>query len=79
MDLTGTFLMEVLSNVLRLYHTTELELFLLILDLVEQYVSIVTLGLPQQESSAVTYLMPVETYRASLWGYILTPQVSPVH
>ena len=74
MDLGGTFLMEVGSNVLRLYHTTELGLFLM-----EQYVSTVTLGLPQQESSAVTYLMAVETYRVSMWGYILPPPVSPVY
>ena len=76
MDLIGTFLMEVQSNILVL-HTTELGL---IMDMVvQQYVSIVTLGLPQQESSAVRYLMPVETYRASMWGYMLPPQVSPVH
>ena len=75
MDLSGTFLMEVQSNVLSLYHTTELGLFWV----VELYFSTVTLGLPQQESSTVTYLMPVETFRASMWGYILPPQVSPVH
>ena len=56
-----------------LYHTTELGL-----DLQEQYVSTVTPGLPQQESSTVTYLMAVETYKASMWGYTLPPQVSPV-
>ena len=76
MDLTGTFLMEVLFNALVL-HTTELGLFPLLV--VEQYVSTVTPGLPQQESSTVTYLMPVETYRVSMWGYILQVQVSPVH
>ena len=65
-------LMEVLSNVLGL-HTTEPGLFLLLV--VGQYVSIVTLGLPQQESSTVTYVMPVETY--SMWEYMLPQQVSP--
>ena len=75
MDLSGTFLMEVRSNVMVL-HTTEPRLILiLVLGL---YVSIVTLGLPQQESSTVTYLMTVETYRASMWEYIMPPQVSPV-
>ena len=81
MDLTGTFLMEVLFNVLGL-PTTELGLFIIIfmvmvLMVVGQYVSTVTLRVPQQESSAVTYLMPVETYRASMWGYTLPSQVSP--
>ena len=76
MDLSGTLLMEVLFNALVL-HTTEPGL--LVLVVVQQYFSTVTLGLPQQESSAVTYLMPVETFRASMWGYILTQQVSPVH
>ena len=75
MDLIGTFLMEAESNVWAL-HTTELGSFLMLV--VEQYVSTVTLGLPQQESSTVTYLMPVETFRASMWGYILLPQVSLV-
>ena len=75
MDLIGTFLMEIRSNVLVL-HTTELGLFLLVV--VDQYISTVTLGLPQRESSTVTYLMPVETYRASMWGYMLQAQVSPV-
>ena len=75
MDLSGTFLMKVLFNVL-VVHTTEVELFLM--DLVEQYVSTVTLGLPQQESFTVTYLMTVETSRAFMWGYILPPQVNPV-
>ena len=74
MDLSGTFLMEVLFNVLVL-PTTEGGLFLR--DLVEQYVSTVTLGLPWQESSTVTF-QKVEAYRASMWGYILPPQVSPV-
>ena len=75
MDLSGTSLMEVQSNVLRLYHTSGLGLFWV----VEQYVSTITLGLLQQESSTVRYLMPVETFRASMWGYILPPQVSPAH
>ena len=75
MDLIGTFLMEVQSNVLVL-HTTELGLFLIVV--VEQYVSIVTLGLPQQESSTVTYLMPMEYFGRCMWGYVLPPQVSPV-
>ena len=75
MDLSGTFLMEVRSNVMVL-HTTEPRLILiLVLGL---YVSTVTLGLPQQESFTVTYLMTVETYRVSMWGYIMPPQVSPV-
>ena len=78
MDLSGTFLMEVQSNVLRLYHTTEPGL-IVTSPLLGQYVSTVTLRLPLQESSAVTYLMPVETFRASMWGYIMPPQVSPVH
>ena len=78
-ELIGTFLMKVELNVLILYHTTELGLMeIYILDL-EQYFSIVTLGLTQQESSAVRYLMPMEIFRASMWGYILPPQVSPVH
>ena len=76
MDLTGTFLMEVGSNVL-VPHTTELGLFLILV--VEHYVSTVTLGLPQQESFTVTYLVLVETYRASMWEYIMPPQVSPLH
>ena len=72
MDLTGTFLVEVLSNVL-VQHTTELGLFLILV--VEQFVSTVTQGLPQQESSTVTF-QAVGAYRASMWGYILPPQVS---
>ena len=76
MDLSGTFLMEVQSNVLVL-HTTELGLIMDML-VVEQYVSTVILGLPQQESFTVTYLIPVESFRASMWGYIM-PQVSPVY
>ena len=80
MDLSGTSLMEVGSNVLVL-HTSELGLLLvfLILLVLDQYVSTVTLGLPQQESSTVTYLIAGETYRASMWEYILPPLVSPVH
>ena len=77
-ELIGTFLMEVVSQILTLYHTTEPGLILRFL-LLEQYFSTVTLELPQQESSAVTYLMPLELFRASMWGYILPPQVSPVH
>ena len=53
MDLTGTFLMEEVSSVLVL-HTTDVELLKVPLVL-EKYFSTVTLGLPQQESSAVTY------------------------
>ena len=71
---SGTCPMELSSQMLVLNHTTELGL-----DLQEQYVSTVTPGLPQQESSAVTYLMTVETYRASMWGYILPLQVNPIH
>ena len=69
----GSFLMEVRLNVMVL-PTTELGL-----DLLEQYISTVTLQLPQQESFTVPYLMVVETSRASMWGYIQTVQVSPVH
>ena len=75
---SGTFPMEVRSKTLvshhLAWHSPELGL-----NRQQQYVSTVTLGLPQQESSAVTYLMPVETCRASMWGYILPPQVGPVH
>ena len=70
--------MEAGPITLELYHTTEVGLALTALFL-EQHVSTVTLGLPQQESSTVTYLMPVELFRASMWGYIIPPQVSPVH
>ena len=73
LQLSGTFPMELRSKALA-WHSPELGLFLL-----EQYVSTVTLGLPQQESSAVTYLMAVETYRASMSGYILPLQVSAVY
>ena len=73
---SGTCPTELSFLVIILYHTTELGL-----DLQEQYCSTVTLRLPQQESSAVTYLMTVETYRVSMWGYILpiATQVNPVH
>ena len=79
MVLSGTFLMEVLSNVLRLYHTTDVGLFIEASLVLEQCVSTVTLGLPQQESSIAIYLMAVETFRVCMWGYILPRQVSPVH
>ena len=76
--------MEVELNVLILYHTTEVELMEFIatgmgLETLEQYFSTVTLRLPQQESSAVRHAMPEELFRVSMWGYILPPQVSPVH
>ena len=81
LKLSGTFPMDLRSYQILTWHSPELGLLLL-----EQYVSTVTLRLPQQESSAVTYLMPVETYRVSMWGYILpigytgpTQVVSPVH
>ena len=77
-ELIGTFPMEVVSQILILYHTTELGLILHYL-LLEQFFSTVTLGQPQQESSTVTYLMLQEVFRASMWEYILPPQVSPVH
>ena len=75
-ELIGTFLMEVGSTALIFYHTKEVELMLFGL-LLEQYFSTVTLRLPQQESSAVRYVMPEELFRVSMWGYILPPQVSP--
>ena len=78
-ELIGTFLMKVRLSALILYHTTELGLMDICLLNLEQYFSIVTLGQPQQESSAVTYLMPVEFFRASMWEYIQPPQVSLVH
>jgi len=42
------------------YHTTVLDLLL------EQYLSTVTPGLLQEETSAVTYLVPMVLYRASI-------------
>ena len=80
-ELIGTFLMEVMCQILILYHTTELGLMEIGIHLVglEQYFSTVTLGLPQQESSAVRHSMPEELFRVSMWGYILPPQVSLVH
>ena len=77
-ELTGTFLTEVGLKLLIFYHTTEEGL----MDdglLLEEYISTVTLRVPQQESFAVRYLMPLDLSRASMWGYILPPQVSPVH
>ena len=75
--------MEVRWTALILYHTTEVGLmvegFLFVVHLVEQYFSTVILRVPQQESSAVRYVMSVERFRASMWGYILPPQVSPVY
>ena len=82
-ELIGTFLMEVGSVILILYHTTEVGLmvkgFLLVVHLAEQYFSTVTLRVPQQESSAVRYVMPLELFRDSMWEYMMPPQVSPVH
>ena len=63
-ELTGTFLMEVGLNVMAL-HTTGLGL-MHTCHLLEQYFSIVTLGLTQQGSSTATYLMTEEIYRAYL-------------
>ena len=77
-ELIGSFLMEVGSKIPILYHTTEIGLIVKGF-LLEQYFSTVTLRVPQQEFSAVRYLMPIEFFRASMWGYILPPQVSPVH
>jgi len=75
--LSGTFPMEVQSQILlragsqqESYHTTVLDLLL------EQYISTATLRVLQQETSAVTYLVPMELYRASMWGYTLAPLVS---
>ena len=78
-ELIGTFLMEVGLKILIFYHTTEVELMEIPL-LLEQYFCTVTLRAPQQESSAVRYVvaMPLELFRASMWGYILPPQVSLV-
>jgi len=70
----GSFPMEVKSQTMRAYHTTELEHKVL-----EHCFFIATLMAPQQESSAVTYLLPDMSNRASVWGYTLTPLVSPVH
>ena len=77
-ELIGSFLMEVGSKIPILYHTTEIGLIVKGF-LLEQYFSTVTLRVPQQEFSAVRYLMPIEFFRASMWGYILPPQVNPVH
>ena len=77
-ELIGTFLMKVGLKVLILYHTTEHgqvpSSFLL-----EQYSSTVTLELPQQESFAVRYVMPMEILKASMWEYMVPSQVSPVY
>ena len=78
-EIIGTFLMEVGSKIPILYHTTEVGLMETHLLNLEQYFSTVTLRVPQQESSAVRYVMPLEFFRASMWGYILPPQVNPVH
>ena len=82
-ELIGTFLMEVGSVILILYHTTEVGLmvkgFLLVVHLVEQFFSTVTLRVPQQESSAVRYEMPPELLRAFMWGYTMPLQVSPIY
>jgi len=59
---------------MRAYRTTELEQ-----EILEQYFSIATLRVTQQGSSAVTYMMSVMNYRASMWGYTLVPLVSTVH
>ena len=77
-ELIGTFLMGVGWTASILYHTTEVGLMHIIL-LLEQFFSTVTLRVTQQESSAVRYLMSLEFFRASMWGYILIPQVSPVY
>jgi len=55
------------------YLTTELEHKIL-----EHYSSIATLRVPQQGSSAVTYLLLV-VHRASMLGYTLIPQVSALN
>jgi len=70
----GSFPMEVKSKTMQTYHTTELEH-----EILEQCFFIATLRVPQQGSSAVTYLLPVlVTHRACMWGYILVLLVSPV-
>ena len=71
LELTGTFPMEVRSRMMVVFHTTELGVFIL-----GQCCSTATLRVPQQGSSAVTYLMPVEYYRASMLGYMTATLVS---
>jgi len=55
LKLSGTFPMEQESQTMHPYHTKELEDVFL-----EQSFSAATLRVPQQDSSTVTYLMPVE-------------------
>ena len=70
----GSFPMEVKSQPIReSYHTTELEYKIL-----EHYFSIATLRVPQQGSSAVTYLL-LMVQRASMWEYTLAPLVSALN
>ena len=71
LKLSGTFPMEVKSRIMVVFHTTELGVLIL-----GQCCSTATLRVPQQGSSAVTYLMPVQTYRACLWGYMTATLVS---
>ena len=73
----GSFPMELKWWEMAAYHTTELEY-----EILEHYISIATLWLPQQGSSAVMYLLLVVhlvIHRASMWGYTLAQLVSPVH
>ena len=69
----GSIPMEVKSLTMWTYHTTEREH-----NILEQYFSI-ALRVPQQGSSAVTYLVTIMYYRASMWGYTLAPLVSEGH
>jgi len=66
--------MEVKSQTIHTYHTEELEDGILV-----QLFSAATLRVPQQVYSAVTYLMTVVYYRASMWGYTQAPLVSEGH
>ena len=71
LTLSGTSPMEVKSRIMVIFHTTELGVLIL-----GQCCSTATLRVPQQGSSAVTYLMPVEYYRASMLGYMTATLVS---
>lgn len=72
LQLSGTFPMERKFQILltgRMHHTIEQGLAGILV--LEQYVSIANLKAPQQESSTVTYMMPMEISRVSMWGYTL--------
>ena len=73
----GSFPMELKWWEMAAYHTTELEY-----EILEHYISIATLWLPQQGSSAVMYLLLVVhlvIHRASMWGYTQAPLVSALN